>query len=60
MADLEDEAGVNQIVYEIKRSKYIPENIKIAAEEFYPYFYEEHLKEYISINRITYDNYAMK
>lgn len=60
LADLEDEAGVNQIVYEIKRSKYIPENIKIAAEEFYPYFYEEHLKEYISINRITYDNYAME
>jgi len=58
LADLEDEAGVNQIVYAIKTSKDIPVEVKAAAEEFYPYFYEEYLREYIRMNRVMYDRHA--
>lgn len=58
LADLEDEAGVNQIVYRINRSVFLSKEVKNAAEAFYPYFYEEHLKEYIRLNRLTYDRYA--
>ena len=59
LAGLEDGADINQIIRTIKSSN-IELREKKAAEEFYPYFYEEYLKEYIKINGYKYERYALE
>ncbi|NLK97737.1 MAG: hypothetical protein GX272_06615 [Epulopiscium sp.] len=56
VAELGDEAGINQINYKIQSST-LPNEIKNAAEKFYPFFYENYLKDYIEMKRYKYNDY---
>lgn len=59
LAGINDGAGINQINYKIQSSD-LPRELKVAAEKFYPYFYEKYLKEYIELNRYKYNTYLSK
>lgn len=56
VAELGDEAGIHQINSRIQSST-LPIEIKKASQKFYPYFYENYLKDYIVLKRNTYNDY---
>lgn len=59
VAELGDEAGINQINYKIQ-SSVLPAEIKKASEKFYPHFYDNYLKDYIDMKRYKYNDYLFE